>query len=352
MNKKILILVAFLVFFAPLGMGLLVVHAAGDTTSAPGFVPIAGQGVPGLTDSATANSADTLATFFNNLYKYLVGMAAILAIIEIIRGGLEIATKDSVSKQADGKEHITQAIYGLLLILSPVLVFYIINPTILNLSVALPNLDTANTSLPGGPGTPTQSGTVVSNTGVTQTVQGTYFKLATFSSNDVAANNDALNSWLTTCSKLSSSADPGASLSAIKQLSSCATKNTTASGGSTCATATQGIAWCATRSMDSFVFTDISGTFSLSKKLRPLTPNDSAGVTNFQSACATDTNGAGVSCIAGGTYHSLSQCPTPPQNIPAGASGNCYEAKLFCYPDKAAASSDGIHCTPGPTIVN
>ena len=128
--KKIIFLSAL--FFFAITPHVL---AAGFTALAP---------IPGLTDTsntAVVNSA-SLATFFNNLYKYLVGLAAILAVIEIIWGGIEISTKDSVSKKSDGKARITQAILGLILVLSPVLVFSIINPSILNLSLNLPKLDT------------------------------------------------------------------------------------------------------------------------------------------------------------------------------------------------------------------
>jgi hypothetical protein len=114
---------------------------------AQGFVPLAG--IPGLTEGTTADSSG-LAAFFNNLYKYLIGLAAALAVIEIIWGGLEISTQDSVSKQSAGKERITQAIFGLVLVLSPVLVFSIINPSILNLSLNLPELETKSA-------TPTQT---------------------------------------------------------------------------------------------------------------------------------------------------------------------------------------------------
>jgi hypothetical protein len=87
-----------------------------------------------------ASVFENIVNFFNNLYKYLVGLAAILAVIEIIWGGLEYSTQDSVSKQSDGKERIYGAIMGLILVLSPVLVFSIINPSILNLSLNLPEI--------------------------------------------------------------------------------------------------------------------------------------------------------------------------------------------------------------------
>lgn len=130
MKKLTLVSILFLLFaFAP------AVLAQGFTALAP---------IPGLTDTAqtsVVNSA-SLASFFNNLYKYLIGLAASFAVIMIIWGGLEISTQDSISKKGAGKEKITNAIFGLVLVLSPVLVFSIINPSILNLSLNLPPLDT------------------------------------------------------------------------------------------------------------------------------------------------------------------------------------------------------------------
>ncbi len=132
--KNVIIFSVILFFF------VIVPHV-----SAEGFTALAP--IPGLTDSATVNTAsglaeNTLANFFNNLYKYLVGLAAVIAVIEIIFGGIEISTPDSVAKEKLGKERIYNAIFGLVLVLSPVLVFSVINPSILNLSLNLPKLDT------------------------------------------------------------------------------------------------------------------------------------------------------------------------------------------------------------------
>lgn len=110
------------------------------------FVPLAP--IPGLTDQSALSAARStnLASFFNNLYKYSIGLAAMLAIIMIIWGGLEYATQDSISKKSDGRERIYNAIFGLILVLLPVLVFSIINPAILNLSISLPELDTRSSA--------------------------------------------------------------------------------------------------------------------------------------------------------------------------------------------------------------
>lgn len=129
MTKKILIIVGIL------ATTFSIAHAAGFTALAP---------IPGLTDNISGSVVDSasLANFLNSLYKYLIGLAAVLAVVEIIWGGIEISTKDSVPIKMKGKERIYNAIGGLILILSPVLVFSIINPSILNLSINLPKLDT------------------------------------------------------------------------------------------------------------------------------------------------------------------------------------------------------------------
>ncbi len=112
--------------------------------------------IPGLTDTSNTSvvNSDSLANFFNNLYKYLIGLSAILAIIMIIWGGIEIAfNQESISSVLEGKGKVRNAIYGLILVLSPALIFSIINPSILNLSVNLPALDTATAPASGSGGT-------------------------------------------------------------------------------------------------------------------------------------------------------------------------------------------------------
>ena len=138
--KKILIMSIFFAFLA------FVPHALAQTNN-QGFVPLAG--IPGLTQGVQATQGG-IASFLNNLYKFLIGAAAVLAVIMIIWGGLEIATnRDNVSKILDSKGRIYNAIFGLVLVLLPVLVFSIINPSILNLSI---NMSSINLTTPQGSG--------------------------------------------------------------------------------------------------------------------------------------------------------------------------------------------------------
>jgi len=111
------------------------------SASQQGFTALAP--IPGLTDQSATSvlNATTLANFFNKLYLYLIGVAAILAIIEIIWGGLEISTKESIPMKIKGRQRIWQAVLGLVLILMPYLIFSIINPSILNLSANIPAIN-------------------------------------------------------------------------------------------------------------------------------------------------------------------------------------------------------------------
>lgn len=149
-----------------------------NTASAQGFVPLAP--IPNLTD--TQSTGGGLAVFFNNLYKYLIGLAATLAVIQIIWSGIEIAwNQDDVSKIKDDKGKIYNAIAGLALVLSPALVFSIINPNILNLSISLPPIDLSIESPMPGPAptrTTSSNGSIMDLYRCTDTGDCTQAKLA------------------------------------------------------------------------------------------------------------------------------------------------------------------------------
>ncbi|MEJ0053722.1 MAG: fibronectin type III domain-containing protein [bacterium] len=124
------------------------------------FVPLAA--VPGLTDVNPNN----LAEFFNGLYKFCIGAAAVLAILMITLGGFKVMSGDSITAHSEGRDQIGGAIIGLVLVLAPFLVFSIINPDILSLKINTYELQPTNSSNTGG-GTGSPDGTQVGggNTG-------------------------------------------------------------------------------------------------------------------------------------------------------------------------------------------
>ncbi len=120
-------------------------QAAGTDAATPGFVPL--TNIPGIEQAG--NSA-TLPDFLNNLYKLCIGLAGILAVLQIIRAGIMYMGGDSITEKKEAKSIITLSISGLILVLSPVIVFSIINPKILDLQIGIEDLR---------PGSSTSSGT-------------------------------------------------------------------------------------------------------------------------------------------------------------------------------------------------
>ena len=271
---------------------------------AEGFVPLVT--IPGLTDVQPTSGG--LADFFNNLYKYLIGIAAILAVIMIIWGGLEISTQDSVSKNKDGKERIYNAIFGLVLVLSPVLVFSIINPSILNLSLNLPPLNTT-TVTGGGSGAGTQAPATVDANGCG--VTGALLKTAT------CPTQAAAQQFVASC------ANTGI-------LSACSLQNADGTSGCTTYTAT-----CSAIA-GPYAFIDVSSVYIpslgsplLDSSYQPLVTSASsmtsgADVMGFVATCSQDGGCASIS-------PSLSTVPctyTTPQ--PTSQNNKCYSNKISC----------------------
>lgn len=71
-------------------------------------------------------------TYVNRMLQLTIGIAAVLAVIQITIGGLERMTKDSIQNQEDGRKRIQAAVIGLVLALTSVLILTTINTDLLN----------------------------------------------------------------------------------------------------------------------------------------------------------------------------------------------------------------------------
>ncbi|MCR4333843.1 MAG: pilin [Patescibacteria group bacterium] len=291
---------------------------------AQGFVPLAP--ITGLTDASALSVANStnLASFFNNLYKFSIGIAAALAVIQIIWAGLDIAIfhKDAVSAITDDKGKIYNAVFGLILVLSPVLVFSIINPSILNLSLNLPPLKTTS-------GTPVGTGNGAQTPSVTDaatgcTVTGTLLKKASCPTQQKAQD------FAASC--------PTGSGSVL----SCQTENSSGCADTTyyatCDTSTGSIT-------GPFVFLDIShylNPMQLFSNYVPLAtsasnPNNGVDAVRFANTCTQD---GGITCVAGNgvTGGLVSATCTYTTVQPASQSNKCYTATLSCRPSSWATT--------------
>lgn len=321
-------LILLYVFAAPIA----VIAATGDDTGS-GFVPLATE-FP-LTEGVIADETG-LANFLQNLYRYLIGVAVIIAIIQIIRGGLEIST-ESVFKKTEGKEHIREALIGLLLVLSPVIVFSIINPSILNLSIPLQNIKLIEGTQGGGSGSSQSS---VLEGGVTLRIIGTYFKKASFSSSNPDKNNEARDTWAAACG----------GFSGVTESSECApggyTQNT--DGTRTCTSATDAKAFCSVQTPEAYSFVDISNQYNfLVDTLAPLS-GDRPDVQSFISECRALNDMAGAfTCVSRDTYKDLAPCPEAISGLDENTDGECHTAKLFCSSSSAVGQN---YCESGVEI--
>ena len=164
----------------------------------PSFTAIAP--VPGLTDETSSS----LSAFFQRLYLFIIGIAAILAVIQIIRGGVEIST-ESIAKHSEGRKHIGFALFGLVLVLSPVLIFSIINPKILDFSLfeSLDSITSSPVSFSGAGGGAGAVPTTTSN-GCRITGSANVLQVAHCSTLDSARN------WAASCPQGMRASEPAA----------------------------------------------------------------------------------------------------------------------------------------------
>ena len=94
-------------------------------------LPVVGQTVESFPD------------YITKIIPFILGLAAVLAVVEIVIGGIEYAVTEAIDAKADAKDRIRQAILGLLLALASWLILYTINPELINLKLNIPGLPSA-----------------------------------------------------------------------------------------------------------------------------------------------------------------------------------------------------------------
>ncbi len=97
------------------------------------FIPLTDfSGSPQL--SSLADGAD-LPSFLQGLFDLLIVVGATLAVIQITRGGFIYMTQDVISSKIKAKDLIRDAVVGLVLLLSTVLILRQINPDLVKLDL-------------------------------------------------------------------------------------------------------------------------------------------------------------------------------------------------------------------------
>ena len=124
--------------------GHIFVQADVDNAYTP-LSPLPDLGGQGLQSGSSLNF-DTYVTY---LFNTLIGLGAVAAVLMITWGGFEYMTSDAINGKKEGVSKIKNAIYGLLLVLSSVLILRTINPQFVEVPPGLvpaANLDDVDTN--------------------------------------------------------------------------------------------------------------------------------------------------------------------------------------------------------------
>ena len=105
----------------------------------------AGDNITTLVSDGLGLSSANLGGYFNNLFQLALLVGAVLAVLIIASAGLQYMSTDAVSGKGESKTRITQALIGLLMLLSVWLFFNEINPRILDLDFELDGVSTTVT---------------------------------------------------------------------------------------------------------------------------------------------------------------------------------------------------------------
>ena len=96
------------------------------------YTPLVGN-IPGLTDTSVSGG---LVGWISNIYRFLVGVTAVLAIVMIFVAGFQyVVSGDSSGKRQAARDRIAAALGGLLLAVSSFIILNTINPQLVKINL-------------------------------------------------------------------------------------------------------------------------------------------------------------------------------------------------------------------------
>jgi|GEM_PF-5723965 len=110
-------------------------NLGGPVGSNQPFVPL--TDIPAFSNF---NPSSGLPVALNSLYYICIGIAVVIAVLQLARAGITYMLADSITSKEEARHLIGASILGLVLVLSPYLVFHLINPSILSLNINVSNL--------------------------------------------------------------------------------------------------------------------------------------------------------------------------------------------------------------------
>jgi len=108
---------------------------AGGTWVSSGYTLLAP--LPGLEEPIDVASDNALGNYLNAIIKLTIGIAAVMAMVMIVMGGIQYMTSELPGVKGAGKERIINAILGLLVALGAWIILFTINPDLLNTNIVI-----------------------------------------------------------------------------------------------------------------------------------------------------------------------------------------------------------------------
>lgn len=104
-------------------------------------------GIPGIAEPNTQLKDFTFNDLINALYMLSISIAGLLAVIKVVIAGIKWMTSDLISSKEGAKKDITGALFGLIIVLSAVLILTVINRDIIEVDLSFPKV---RETAPGG----------------------------------------------------------------------------------------------------------------------------------------------------------------------------------------------------------
>lgn len=103
------------------------------------FVAFAADGIKYnlLAPFGTTKTVSTFSGYLVGAIPFILRMAAVFAVIQIVIGGFQYALSEAMGTKQDAKDRMTQAMIGLVLALTSYLILNTINPNLVNLKIGV-----------------------------------------------------------------------------------------------------------------------------------------------------------------------------------------------------------------------
>ena len=147
--KKIIPILIIVILFTAFGSVLYTAEAQTDSYGLLAPLPRVDNPI-----DVSSENESALGDYLNPMIRLIIGVAAVLAVVMIVVGGMQYMTSELAHSKEAGKERITNAVLGLLIALGAFALLYTINPDLLESDLEMERIDlevAINDSVPQTP---------------------------------------------------------------------------------------------------------------------------------------------------------------------------------------------------------